>query len=1346
MNKKLLLSFVLFFTFLINYGQSASNYCFSASTGTYNALTGSTNANGMPTALGTDDAISNSISLPFTFTFGGIGYNQVKISSNGWLTFGGATDSQYDNTLANAESSKPILFPFWDDLRYNAVPRYVTSGTTPNRIFKVEWLQQYFYSGGTAGDAITFQVWLYEGSNKIDYRYRRGSVSPGVISASVGIYDSKSGYLTLNDAGANPTAQAGTFTTNINVRPATGQIYSFSPSATTSIGTYNFCIDSNNTQTTGNVNAGQYALVDVIKGYKYTFTVGNVFTAFSEKLNLLDASTDLDVVPAATNTGVTGTSIANWIAPFSGQIKVVLSTGSCANNGTIGTGGITLVLNAIGNTQDSQAVAGADTWRGHIYNWTGSTPPGGASPAAPAATTPFSTAEYAGYYDESTESITQNFGGDDVCFPVFSNGVQRASIRTEQFAVRYRMTTTKTGCYLVKVRADDGVRLYVDGVKVVDQWQEQSPTTYSNVLVNLTNGSNLILDYYENSGGNTIEFSMTPFLASTNTIIAPAVTTVCTGDVIAGPIDGSAYAYNGAGVNPTIKFQWQSAPDNAGVPGAWSNVTTGTGITAEDYTPAAITGNTTTNITYYRRNVSAVASNASSCSFDSNYVSIITKPSLVINTQPAALTICEGTNGSFTIGTPAGFTYQWQYSSSATGPWTNTDGRPNVTGHNTATLSLTSASVGYNGNYVRCIVSSGSCSTTSNVVLLTVYPLPTAPIVGAITVPTCAVPKGSVALSGLPGGGFSWEIETNPVTVKTTGIGTSTTITGLDPNTYTFTVKHLGSTCTSLASLSAVVPVLESNIWNGTAWSKVSVPTINENIVFAGNFNSTGNINGCSCQVNSGSAVVINSGHVLTITNGVAVSGGTLTFENNASLMQTNNVANSGNITYKRISTPMIAFDYSYWSSPVDGQLLRVLSPNTLPDKYHSYNNGWVEENGTNMMTLGKGYIIRVPNAGSWAINNENVVYPYAQPVSFFGVANNGPIIGETITKDNLYLIGNPYPSALDADKFLTANKDILNGTIYFWTHNTAIAQSGPYYVYTSDDYASYNGVGGTATVRAISGGATPSGQIAAGQSFFGIATGNGAINYTNAMRSGGNNSQFFKPSKTNKTTDTDEKSRLWLNLTNVGGVFKQTLIGYVAGATNGYDNLYDGLAMNRNSYVDFYSINKTDKLVIQGRALPFEQTDIVPLGYSSTKEGDFTIEIDKADGSLTNQAIYLEDKKTAVIHDLTQKGYTFNTGAGTFDDRFVLRYTNKTLGTGEFELGENAILVAVANKEVKINAFSLTIDKVFIYDVSGKLIYKKEKVGNSNLVIENLKSSNQVLLVKVVLDNKHTETKKVIY
>jgi hypothetical protein len=452
-------------------------------------------------------------------------------------------------------------------------------------------------------------------------------------------------------------------------------------------------------------------------------------------------------------------------------------------------------------------------------------------------------------------------------------------------------------------------------------------------------------------------------------------------------------------------------------------------------------------------------------------------------------------------------------------------------------------------------------------------------------------------------------------------------------------------------------------------------------------------------------------------------------------------------------------FDYTYWSSPVEGQTLYNLSPNTLWDKYQSYTgSGWKIESSSNVMQPGIGYIIRVPKPFAWPDPNAS---SYVQPVEFIGKPNNGTITSsQYMEKGKYYLIGNPYPSAIHADDFLFSNvnnKNILGGTIYFWTHNTAIKVVNSKLAYVSDDYASYNLTGGVAT-SAVSAlghndnplldtGRKPTGYIAAGQSFFTKAEdGSGYVEFDNSMRYGGtNNSQFFKPGKTTKSASI-EKHRLWLNLTNTSGAFKQTLIGYIDGATNSYDTSFDGITYDGNSYIDFYSVNETSRLTIQGRALPFSDSDVVPLGYRSTIAGDFTIAIDEADGHLATQRVYLEDKQTGTINELTSKNYTFTTTAGTFNNRFVLRYKNTTLGTGDFETTDAAVWVMVQNKTITVNSTTENIEKVFIYDVSGKELYRKDKVSNLQLILQNQPFAQQILLVKVVLENGYQTTKKVIF
>ncbi len=235
-----------------------------------------------------------------------------------------------------------------------------------------------------------------------------------------------------------------------------------------------FCFDNNTSMTVNNVPAQRYVVLNVISGFTYTFSVGNIWnTTGGSDIEYLAVFNDAtgNAFLAGSPSNNNGATIT-WKSNFSGKIRILLLRGySCASTTSTSTGTITMTLNSVGNDLDDQTIAGTDVWRGHIYNWSSATlPPGGTSPAAPASTTPFTSAEYAGYYDMGSETIPvgYNFGGDGACLNVFSNNTQRASIYTETFAVRYRMKSNRAaGCYLVTVRGDDGVRLYADNVRVL---------------------------------------------------------------------------------------------------------------------------------------------------------------------------------------------------------------------------------------------------------------------------------------------------------------------------------------------------------------------------------------------------------------------------------------------------------------------------------------------------------------------------------------------------------------------------------------------------------------------------------------------------------------------------------------------------------------------------------------------------------------------------------------------------------------------------------------------------------------------------------------------------------------
>jgi autotransporter-associated beta strand protein len=618
-----------------------------------------------------------------------------------------------------------------------------------------------------------------------------------------------------------------------------------------------------------------------------------------------------------------------------------------------------------------------------------------------------------------------------------------------------------------------------------------------------------------------------------------------------------------------------------------------------------------------------------------------------------------------------------------------------------------------------------------------------------ITQPTCTLATGSVVLTGLPTSGI---LKQNDGTVTTTisYTGNSKTIPVLvSGKTYSYTVSN--GSCDS-SPVNVTISPVATNTWNGTSWSP-NIPTdvlhLDQNIVFEGDYGDNKNLYGCSCEVKSGN-VVIHENYTLKVTNEVKVTGGSLTFLNTASLVQTNDVANTGNITYNRTTPTVRPTDYVYWSSPVSGQTIANFSPTVGSIKYY-YDLGWKAPSDSDVMVKGLGYIIR----GQVTSNNK-------YDASFVGVPNNGPVAITANTAAKYYLVGNPYPSAIDADEFLDQNAG-LDGNVYLWTHNTEIAKNaaGTEMVYTSDDYANYNFTGSTSTFKSeecktCPNNAKPIGKIAAGQSFFVKTISATTIQFNNDMRleskdkidNSDQNSQFFRTTNTNTTkskTAVVEKHRLWLNLTNNQGAFKQTLIGYVTGATNDLDARYDGQNFNGNAFINFYSINQNKNFTIQGRALPFDESDEVALGFKSTMKGSFTIAIDEVDGLFANQDVFIEDKLKGVTFNLKTGNYTFDTEEGTFNERFVIRYINRTLATEDFTIAPNKVLVSVKNKQMKINAAE-TIDKVVVYDLLGREIFKKSNVNEKELTVLNLISNEQALVVKMIFSNGKIVSRKVVY
>ncbi|MDX2430049.1 MAG: lamin tail domain-containing protein, partial [Bacteroides sp.] len=345
-----------------------------------------------------------------------------------------------------------------------------------------------------------------------------------------------------------------------------------------------------------------------------------------------------------------------------------------------------------------------------------------------------------------------------------------------------------------------------------------------------------------------------------------------------------------------------------------------------------------------------------------------------------------------------------------------------------------------------------------------------------------------------------------------------------------------------------------------------------------------GPIEACNLHISDGANLTIAAGTEVVIQNNLLVSGN-LEIRDKGSLRVINDdglTDNHGDISIHKSTTLLKPYDYTYWSSPVQDAELETVFEASPKNSFYIFstenyedldedglddnNDAWVRVLGA--MDIARGYTSMAPNAP----------FTDLQHVVFKGKPNNGRITiplelqknGNNLLTD-WNLIGNPYPSAIDAELLFSdpENQSLLNGTLYFWTHSTPLlnnTEDGDQ-SYSSDDYAMYTiGTGG---IKANPNGLIPTQYIASCQGFFVEAISQGNLVFNNSMRSSLNNDNFFK---TIKRKHEPEPSRLWLNLYNNQGAFSQILLGFIQGAGKEFDKNYDGIRLRGNKYLSFYA------------------------------------------------------------------------------------------------------------------------------------------------------------------------------
>jgi hypothetical protein len=79
---------------------------------------------------------------------------------------------------------------------------------------------------------------------------------------------------------------------------------------------------------------------------------------------------------------------------------------------------------------------------------------------------------------------------------------ENCGVMADDFSARWsRRLILPAGVYRFTVTGDDGVRLWVNVKKLIDEWHDQAPTTFIREVFLPAGNHRVVLEYYDHTGG-----------------------------------------------------------------------------------------------------------------------------------------------------------------------------------------------------------------------------------------------------------------------------------------------------------------------------------------------------------------------------------------------------------------------------------------------------------------------------------------------------------------------------------------------------------------------------------------------------------------------------------------------------------------------------------------------------------------------------------------------------------------------------------------------------------------------------------------------------------------------------
>lgn len=505
----------------------------------------------------------------------------------------------------------------------------------------------------------------------------------------------------------------------------------------------------------------------------------------------------------------------------------------------------------------------------------------------------------------------------------------------------------------------------------------------------------------------------------------------------------------------------------------------------------------------------------------------------------------------------------------------------------------------------------------------------------------------------------------------------------------------------------------------------------------------------------------------------------------------TNQNKGSGKISIFQEGTSN-AYDYNYWGLPVavggdskqindliyeplsktesrNAKLISALDGHSDP---LSISNRWIYTfSGANYsnwsyagdhfdLLPGEGFTMKGVNGYNLnEIEGQAINRGSSQTYDFRGLPNDG-LIELPIKKDQILLVGNPYPSALNLDKFLTENTS-STGIAYFWDsrkngnshyltdyeggYGTYSPGAGIYVpaIFRKYPDASETGETGQVYARKIS-------PVA--QGFMIIGKNDGKVSFQNSQRI------FQKESLGNSEFKSPETpiSSLRLNIEMDSAYVRQLVLAFKEDATPDEDHAMDARKMDKSPSDISWSLSG-EAFVINVR--PKKDEELIPLKITLDKETSLQFSV----GELNNfnpDRLFIYDSRDDLYFGIKTGYLKMSLPKGEYNERFYLSFIEKLPGNkADPEAPEgfkskppnillNTIDIFQNNREEQLEVkilYESGISNFRLYDLNGKLLFNQNFKGvHKDFTFPTGNLGNAVYIVKVNTTDKRELTKKI--